>query len=1660
MQPYANPGQQGGYQRPGSTTSFAGQPAPPPAYGAPQGFQSPTSPPVNQTQWAPPTQSPPPMQQWNQPPAQQAWGQNPQAPQQVPSQQQPAGGYNPGTYGAMPGGYTQSAQGAIPPQNQSQGNAPPPPPKPSQFQGGMQPPAQNSQNWNQQPAYNMQQPAQNFQAQAQPAQFNQQGQQGGYPGQQPQHSGIQGQPAPPQSYNTAAPPPPSATPGGSYFPPATNRPTSIYGSNPSGTYSTPQSAVIQTPPQTVLSPDEQHPTYIPPSLTGQGVQSYMPANTNPLPGVYVPPPPDIPAWSQAQHPPGQGGAKKFRYTKPNPQPQFQPGAPHGFQGGQQFQAQQPVPTQQGQQGFNQFQQPPQQLGQQVQSLPQGQQFGQQVQSPPQNQQYGQPIPQNQFQQNAQQFQQSAIQQPGQQFLPQGANAWNAHQSVGQGYVAQNVPQQPPIPAPYGNASQPAPQPNWQTQGHQQGGQDQSIQAPKPVHGQLQAQATQHLFNAHTEQSPPASHNDPVSPIHQKRNSVFGAGQGGGALGRTDSISSIMSRKPASYSSKTGTPVQRGPSPPAPAVAASALGMGGPSDWEHFGSPEDEIDDEEIFGAKGKEEPHHLDSVELPTAPSPPFAATGSAVSVDGWPTPPAPAPLNVNRPSSGFQHGVQSGREHYNPTPPPKAPDIPLPHGPNMHEAPAQKSPDTARSSHQWPVAQEASAHQHIETAPAQVIVMDGGGWVAPQQPSTKRPASPPAAVIVMDDGGWGQAPHAKPQGQKEPEGSFVMDDGGWGASQAISSSRAPDSQYAELQDKLAKVTTERDRLAEENSQLARVTAERDRLAQQNSQLDQVTEERDRLKQENSQLAQVTAERDRLAQENSRLAQVAEERDRLAQENSRLVQEKSHDEHPKQIQPPTARDLISDIDPWYAGSLERYVGMLRHESAAMAIGDKKKVFTEFLAAESEIRGIEYYRAPPAILSPLQSESDPVPKPLERKLTIPIPSESFSMEPAPEEYSPGGRPILRRKPTLTSNPSNVSTEQSFGMSSRPDERTPIREFQQGPPSPIKTTMDSAPRRIDSPGNRGYRPFSMAGGGSEPSNQSTTILTPTSSTGDEFSKAMQSPEQPVEPPQQLPPPQQQPQPQYKPYSPGDSIVSSATAAIQDRSMHRQSLSYTDHRQSMSFNVAPLQVSRNKGDEIFFNEPQQPEPSSKPSSRPLTSSSHDKSFSDHAIDVPAPLNPSGAPASASTTTSTPGPTPAPAPTTSSGLATLSSLLPKSLSPPSSHPAITNLQNLLSSHPSDFAFLTALTTTYESAATALRSSLDRERRVRQEESEARTDQLFNDNEISYADIGSLEDEFKAEEARRKAKEDREEYARFVEGVFDKGYEQLQEGVRGLMGGLGECEKLLETSVAGVEALEAREGAPPPTVMVIEMLGRFHEAVELRHGRITMLVAERDKRYKRTEIQPLYAAGNIAKMKSVERHFENAERQAVLRAKSERADRVADLVRDIEEAVVRSVGANQGFRDEIVAVLGKISPREVQAENGVEAVRLADQVLKALERSSKDLMTRFNEVELVLNGAVIEAEIAAAKAENLGAEKEKPTVAGLEKELKEGEERLKGELVRRLGVLEEDLREGEALIKQTLAGVGSQGGTPGAAPPLNEEAIKAARLKAALEEAKRRNGH
>ncbi|KAF2474526.1 uncharacterized protein BDR25DRAFT_391659 [Lindgomyces ingoldianus] len=1640
-----------GYQRPGSTASFAGQqgPAPPPPYGAPQGFQA-TSPPA-QSQWAPPAQNQQPVQQqWNQSPQQQQQQQQQQGNWVQPPQQQAAqqggSGYNPGLYGAMPGAYNQG-QGATvasqyPPQQQQQQQdlPPPPPPKPQGFAAAVQqqaPQQQNQQTWPQQPAYSAQQQQQSFQSsqqntgftpQGQQGDFSQQGQQGGYPQQQ---GGFQNQGAPQQPYNSAAPPPPSQTPGGSYFPPSQGRPTSIYGADQAGAYSNPSSAVTQQPPNSVLSPNEQHPAYIPPSLTGQGVQSYMPSNTNPMPGVYVPPPPDIPAWQQAQHAPLQGG-KKFKYTKPNIQPAFQP---QGYQGqiGMQPQpqmqqgqfGQQPGQPLQQQQPFNQpvqnqFQPQPQPL------MPQPGQFGQSTQ-PQQQQQFGQPMqPQGQFQQaqQPQQLTQSPqgpqLQQTIQQF-PQQGQQWPTP-PADQAYA------QPSIPPSYG-VQQPVQQQGWQ-QGHQaQGsvagqqyphGPDQGIQAPKPING-------------HTGNTPPnfvtdpSPQSQPVSPVQNRHSMSFSSAHAQSSLGRTGSVSSIALGALRNQNRiGTSSVPPAAPTPPPPqkpsqpsALAASALGSGGPSDWEHFGHVEDEIDDEDIFGAKKdekKNEPAQLDSVELPVHPSPPST-------VHEWPTPPPqsaqPAPLNV---------GIQR-RDTYQPTPPPKpdstptqAPSEPPSQGFVMDEgivvANTTASPPPAQVSHPTPAQQN--------------FVMDDG-WAppkqsTPQQQQQPHPPPPTGTTFTMDDGGWAAQSTSPPARQQTPaqqqpprqlpaDNAFVMDDGGWSAAQQTPTQastgwgaqpKLQKQNFAtelkdngedyerlklDMQNELAALQTQIDVLkAEAESSKSQAEAEKSVLSMQIESMKADAEQARSNSEAANKEKDITIER--LKEEIEGKHETILERDATIADLKRQLESEKQKEVPK----PAPADLVPDINPWYAGSLERYIAMLRSEAGEPQVEEKIKVFTGFLAAESRARGLDYYSTLPApvpVQEPVNSHPivEPEPTGISRgasnasakkpAMHIQMPQQTPVEDIEEPRFSPGGRPIVpQRQPTLKSNDS-VPTEQSFIMASGPE------------PHPQMTTPADSFQR--SGNSQPLHRSSTVGLPSEPSSQASTILTPTSSADDDFNKT------PIQSP-----PEEQPQPQYVAFKP--------SAAREDSS--------TSHRQSVSFGTPSFQTpsSGHNNDEIFFGQPQ---PSSKPTSRPTTSASK---LSD--VPVPAPLSV----------------TPTASVTKKNAVDILADLLPKQTNSSTPCPGLEEIRKSVIALPSEFTYITELTASWEKSAAQVRSKNDAARRARQEKSEARTDELFNDNEISYADIGAIEDEFKEKERELKAQEDRDEYKEYVKNVFDKVYDGLQDQIKHLMEAHVSVEALLLNSVAVAIAPPADlgEGSDvPSTKDCLELLQEIHMLIEVRHEKVVAAVADRDKRYKKTEIQPLYAAGNIGKMKQVERHFENAERQAVLRAKGEKAERVGELVRVCEDCVVRAVGGLQGHGDRILNAVRGLDKTEVEGR-GEEVLERASQALGDVKQTSKDLLSLFNALEIELNSAVLEAEIAQARVENSDGVRAKE----LEIEMVEGEKKLKEEFQRRVGVLDQDKEAVERLFEEK-----------GLKVVLSEEQEKQLRLKMALEEAKKRNG-
>ncbi|KAF2016076.1 hypothetical protein BU24DRAFT_450679 [Aaosphaeria arxii CBS 175.79] len=1666
MQNY-NP-QYPGSQRPGSTASFSQVAPPPPPYGAPQGYTS-TAPSAN-SQWAPPAQNT--GTQWNQQQAPQraSWGQPPAGGVQQPG----GGGYNPGTYGPMPGAsYTQ---------NQQQDQPPPPPPKPEGYPPQPQHTQHGTQGWGQQST--------GYHSQGQ-GQGQGQGQQA-Y-GHQP--IGVQQSQSQPQ-YNNAAPPPPSQTPGGSYFPPPQGgRPGSIYGADQAGTYSTPQSAAGQQPPNTVLSPNEQQPAYIPPSLTGQGVQSYMPANTNPMPGVYIPPPPDVPAWQQATHAPLQGENKKFTYTKLNPV-QSNYGQGYGNPGAPNQQAQQPGQygqqyTQQAQAQQPNFDQPPQhqhthpkphhqhqaslQAGQFVQpSQPLQQQLGQQFQ--PQ-----QPI-HHDHQQNQQQsqFAQQPVAQPHAQ-TPYGQGPHSQpimqqqqqqqQQQQTQSYSQQEDQWKPTPPAEYQQQPQQntqvhynsqAPQQAQQQQqawlpGHQsQGsvaqqynqGQVEDIQAPKPL-GRTGTTPPDFVNNV-------SMQSQPVSPIQGRQSMHFASGQSFG-LARADSVSSIAlgairnqqaqseirnADNRTSSPAVSSVPPPKIPTPPPPRDSKekfSALGFGGPSDWEHFGDADNEVDDEELFSGKkdGQNEPAQLDSVELPGSHPCPPSAGGE------WPTPlgnaAQPAPLNTET----------QRRDTYQPTPPPGHNTGTPAQSYNSYQSPqpipAPRSPKAGQGFVSGDAIVKTQSPQPTQVAqppPAQQsFVMDDGGWVPPTQSTPvqqqQHPPAPTQQGFVVDDGGWStqnvqrqQTPAQQEQRQLPPHQAHtavVTNDGtvqsghpsqpgaqepnGWTHQPHnqthVSELKAKDEAYENLRvdadRRIADVRSELERLrSESEKEKVELRAEVERLTVKNE------TEKEKLRVDTERLQASVGEAKSHAEGEITTLKEQIEAMKIAVDQARVHAEASD------------KEKLLEIERWKEDA-EGKQDTIKERDTTIAN------LTRQLDAEKSKEHPPPPQPTPADLIP---DLDPwYVGALERFIDM---LRREAAEPHVEDKIKVFKEFLKTASAargLDYHDGPPATALAQGISSL-----------QTPEAPIRNSFDSAKTKQDiqiqipdtdvddqvyqySPGGRpiiAQRPnlnsnesshsqyssnISSTVGQDPPlSKDSATILTPTSSTDEDNSKT------PIQSP-----PDEKPQPQYKAYVPPAGTSNNSIPPS-----HRLSLSAA----TTAPVTAPAQgTPSGSRDEIFFSQSQS---NSKPTSRPTTSASTNSDVS-----IPAPLS------------FTPQRSVTPAANRKGALESLKKLLPTGTTPLRTPPRIDEIRKKNQALSHDFSFINEIITKFDQDAAQIRKRNDDARRKRQEESEAETDQLFNENEISYADIGALEDEFKEKERRLKAQEDRDEYKSYVEQVFDKVYDGLQADIKMLMDLYIDTEALLHSSTSGVQALSGKDDTLT-TQSCLELMQELHDSIETRQDKVVAAVAERDRRYKKTEIQPLYAAGNISKMKSIEKHFEKAEKEAVFRANSEKAERVGELVRVAEEEIVSAVGTEQGEIDAIVAAIREVEQDGKDGDERVSVIKHARDTIVALRKSSKDLLTILNAMEIKLNTSVLQAEIAKAHVQNA----DPKSIADLEREMAEGEKKLNNELARKIRVLEQDTDEVEGLIQEK-----------GAEAKLSEEDERKVRLKAALEEAKRRNG-
>jgi hypothetical protein len=1002
---------------------------------------------------------------------------------------------------------------------------------------------------------------------------------------------------------------------------------------------------------------------------------------------------------------------------------------------------------------------------------------------------------------------------------------------------------------------------------------------------------------------------------------------------------------------------------------------------------DEVDDEALFARKPR--PVQLDSVELPAhQPSPP--------STQGWPSP--------ANPHVSSQHGDY--QDTYQPTPPTATVSpvhrIPSPNTPQQASfandalvAPLRASPKRLQK-HEAPqdarhgfvmgevIWSEPNSPIRISNAPQQAQ-LEGPASGADRPQGVQVPASVQAPSIQIPSSNMVASSVETPRQQRPGTTRFFSDVGSTFGLEPKDCDPSQPKETNNLQLELQAKDEELWRLRKESKdEVRRVQAEieagkaeflaeiermkidgeaaRTLVDEQNSQLSQQAEtmrtvaeqaklDADAVKKENDLTIErikedIEGKEDTIKDRDSTIVALQKELDDLR---------KQLDEERSKVAPeplkPTALDLVPDLDPWYAGSLERYVAMLRGEANEPQVEDKIKTFKAFVKTESGIRGIEFQDAalapasehaiPGQAFQSAEAQGNSGVHPEKRDLKVAVPQESPDDD--DYEYSPGGRPLIKRS---TFSATEIA----------PPQAPPV-----------------------------------------PSSQSTAILTPASSVHDE-STPVQSP------------PDEQAQAHYKAYVPPVMSTDVASALAQR----------TVTGPSVRPNMNPSVGSGGSQDEIFFG--------ARGSGNGRTG--HQASSSDDSGGVPvvAPLNLAhNRPMSISIQPK------------GDALDLLNNLLPAKFEPARSSPMIDELRREAIAISSASKDVDELTKAWEKSASLTRRKNADARRKRAEESEAHNDDLFNSDEISYAELKDLEAELKERENKLKIQEDQEECKDYVETVFEKVYHDLQGDIAALIDLYIKAETLLQTSVSGVKSFEG--GDTLTTKVCLELLLDIHEQTEKIHDEVVTSVAERDKRYRKSEVQALYLAGNIAKMKVIEKHFEHAEKQALQRAKNEKAKRLGDLVKVVEEAVVGAATIEQNERSRIVAAIRDLKEGDISTD----ILRRASETLDGLHESSKTLLTLFNRLEISLNTAEVEADISHARADGEPESK----VRELQSEMKARETELNDEFTRRVGVLDQDRKDVEQLTNPRSGSVGA-----------GDEQEKEKRLKAALEEAKRRNGH
>ena len=382
------------------------------------------------------------------------------------------------------------------------------------------------------------------------------------------------------------------------------------------------------------------------------------------------------------------------------------------------------------------------------------------------------------------------------------------------------------------------------------------------------------------------------------------------------------------------------------------------------------------------------------------------------------------------------------------------------------------------------------------------------------------------------------------------------------------------------------------------------------------------------------------------------------------------------------------------------------------------------------------------------------------------------------------------------------------------------------------------------------------------------------------------------------------------------------------------------------------------------------------------------------------------------------------------------------------------------DFSFIKKTVVTWDAEVKKSRERHERERRVRQEQSEERIDGLFHDNEIGYSDIGALEAEFKRSEAEKRAQEEKEEYESFVRGVFEVVTGKIQREINHLSSQYNTLVGLLPNTFACKDTFQSQEDRPEISQVLVVIL-ILHAKLETRHRKTLEAHLERDRRLRKTQLTPLYSEGRVAEMKKLEKGFDITERETVLEATQERAHRASKLTHIVDDHTMRGIRGSQEYITAIAktasTIDGAMSNDSTTDElTGLrEDLTLASSILSSMLANSTMLSEQAHAADVILNDADFEVSVAKARVINADAE----TIQRLTQEKDREDLNLKQELQQRISTIRAAfgtvIDQVEALASRIANPKSDHQGIP---VPEGTELEHEGRIQRALEQAKKRN--